>query len=122
MILEQVNVADTRITTFQNINKAGKKLSSSRSSKCNDVTLPHRVPCFILYILPANVKEVICTIKNVKKDTCFLLGDNFLMNDVADRINAGSEIVKQHVLRYIMVYFHCDIFQIRLNVKLYRVI
>lgn len=45
------------------------------------------------------------------------------MSDVANRMNAGSEIVKQNcVLRYIMVYLYCDVVQLRLIVKSYRVI
>ena len=56
-------------------------------------------------------------------NTYFKLRDNLLMSDVAGRIDARLEIVKQnYVLRYNMVYFYCDIFQPRLIVKSYRVI
>ena len=56
-------------------------------------------------------------------NTCFKLGDNVLMNDVADRIDAGSEVVKHnYVLKYITVYIYCEIFQLRLIVTSYWVI
>jgi len=40
------------------------------------------------------------------------------MADVAGRVDADSVIVKQNcVLKYIMVYLYCDIFQLRLILK-----
>jgi hypothetical protein len=78
-----------------------------RSERFMSVPLDRRSERFMSVPLDRRSERFqICFEREDCTSACFKLGDNLLMSDVADRIDAGSEIVKQnYVLRYTMVYY-----------------